>query len=59
MIHAFLCWASLALGNFIYQALMAGDWNRAFERSFFQAFAIFCLIVSQRSTSKQPPTHKR
>lgn len=37
---AALAWVMLTIGNFTYQAAGAGDWETAFERSWFQLIAV-------------------
>lgn len=41
---AFLCCASLILGNYIWQAMTILDWSAAAERSFFQTMAIIIFV---------------
>lgn len=39
---------ALTLGNFIGQAILSHDWQRAVERSVFQAIALFCVWLNFR-----------
>jgi hypothetical protein len=46
-------WIALTAGNF-FAAYYAGNWDSAFERSFFQFIAVFCVWLFVRPKEDAP-----
>jgi len=44
ILHAFLTSIAISMGQFFYQIITERNWSTAFERSFFQTFAIMLYL---------------
>jgi hypothetical protein len=46
-------WIGISAGNYLYQAANQELWMRAFERSYFQGAALFCVWLTLKLTAEK------
>ena len=47
-IHITTCFLGLVLGNIFFAGVFAGNWDKCWDRSFFQGIALFALWLGEK-----------